>query len=186
MRMSSKQSLVIDKMTVWMVGYTYLKVSKDLMRLMALPGFDIDSDMGRTIQSLRYQYINEVKSCQRIAKNTKPGRPKKRIEILYDPPQGLISIPIQQKPAKKPVGRPTKRPKDWNLRVFEQIEAERKVIADNNLSKPTVAAAIESRLRQVAKNLGRRETRVLKIGTNFIKAAYARGKKAVNTKENQN
>lgn len=174
-------------MTYEMVGDTYLEALLDLTRLKALPGFDINSDLGRAIQSLRDKYADEAESHLRVAAKKKSGRPKKMELLPHGPEKGLIGSNVRQKPAKKPVGRPTERPKNWDIRIFELVEAQRKEIADNNLSKPTVAAAIESFLRLVvAKKLGVSESSAVKKWTNVTKAAYARGKKTVNTKENQN
>ena len=173
MRVSSKGRPVIDKETWLQVSKAYCNALLDLTALQDMPGIDPESEAGREIQALRNKYASLALVHLSIAKDKKPGRPK----LPEAAGQGIIGSVQRRSPAKGPVGRPSKRPKGWDALVFDRVEARRQELATGNITKPTLAAAMQLMLREdVAKSRGASEFATIKRYWNKTKAAYYRGK----------
>lgn len=126
----------------------------------------------------RHETLAEI--CDVLRKETKKGRPKKKVPNLQPTSYRLSDmLLIGRVVSKKKIGRPVTFGAAHDRLTFKRVEQRRGELASENRSKSTIKAAIDSLNMEKAKAQPVQES--IYVGDNYTKVhnSYLRGRKQI-------
>jgi len=168
MKRSMKGEIIIPSIAWRTMASAYRQIASDLSLVMnEIP------DIRDSLKELQSQYQHQAELCERVATETKPGRPPK----IEPANKLLLTIQASQVPKTKKVGRPKNGP-DYDDITFRAVVERQSELQAGKKSKPWVVNAVKSLIAEAAVLDGRNTIDAIKKDLNIVKSAFQRGKKS--------
>lgn len=137
---------------------------------------EVQTPLAKALLSIVDQHSEIVVGMQSLSRKTKRGRPKK----VEKEPNTLAAFFASMRAPGKP-GRPTKLGKPFDRETYLQVEHRRATLAEGRRTKPTIKAAIDSLNEDLARDLGKRVSTVVRDEYASLRSCYQRGKRSFKT-----
>ena len=135
---------------------------------------EVKTPMAKALLKIIERHIDTAETIDRIAENTRRGRPK---DVKKHPNAlcAALGIPAPPRAPGKP-GLPTNRGPAFDLQTYFVINHVSISLAEISRGKPSIKAAIDWLNVERARDLGKRESTFKSAEYASLRACYQRGK----------